>query len=131
MELADLSVLVVEDVNAMRVQIRDLLKGIGFRKVFLADSVSMAKDALETSPVHLILCDWHMAPLDGLELLRYVRVHPAHSAVAFVMITAESTKEKVIEAIAAGLDDYLVKPLTIQLIQTRVKAVLQKKRVIQ
>jgi two-component system chemotaxis response regulator CheY len=115
----------------MRVQIRDLLKGIGFKKVVLAESVSSAKDMLEAGPVHLILCDWHMEPVDGLEFLRYVRVHPGHSAVAFVMITAESTKERVIEAIASGLDDYIVKPLTAQIIQTRVKAVLQKKRVIE
>jgi two-component system chemotaxis response regulator CheY len=69
-----------------------------------------------------------MEPCDGLELLRHVRKDPNFKAIAFVLITAESTKERVIEAIKSGVDDYLIKPLTRVQIETKVYSVLLKKR---
>jgi two-component system chemotaxis response regulator CheY len=126
----EVGILVVDDVNTMRVQIKELLKGFGFRKVTLAGNGEEAKGMLETETVNLILCDWHMAPTDGLELLKYVRAHDTHKGVAFVMVTAEGTKEKVVEAIKSGVDDYLVKPLTIEQIQNKVYGVLIRKKVL-
>jgi two-component system chemotaxis response regulator CheY len=126
----DVNILVVDDVNTMRVQIRDLLKGFGFRKVSVAGSGEEAKQILETDAFHLVLCDWHMTPTDGLELLKYVRAHPTYKSMPFIMVTAESTKERVIEAIKTGVDDYLVKPLTMMQIQNKVFGVLLRKQVL-
>lgn len=126
----EVSVLVVDDVNTMRVQIKDLLKGFGFRKINAVEGPGAAKKALEEGPTHLILCDWQMQPTDGMDLLKYIRSHPDFKNIAFIMVTAESTKEKVIEAIKSGVDDYLIKPLTVDQIQTKVQAVLQRKQVL-
>jgi two-component system chemotaxis response regulator CheY len=126
----EVAILVIDDVNTMRVQIKDLLKSFGFRKVTLASSGEEAKAAIETETFNLILCDWHMAPTDGLEFLKYIRSHDTYKGVPFVMITAESTKERVVEAIKTGVDDYLVKPLTIDQIQNKVYGVLIRKKVL-
>jgi two-component system, chemotaxis family, chemotaxis protein CheY len=126
----EVGILVVDDVNTMRVQIKDLLKQFGFRKVTLAANGEEAKGFLETEAVHLIMCDWHMTPVDGMEFLKYVRAHDRHKATPFIMVTAESTKEKVVEAIKSGVDDYLVKPLTPIQIQNKVYGVLLRKQVL-
>jgi CheY-like chemotaxis protein len=62
----EVSILVVDDVAAMRTQIRDLLKSFGFEKIRLACSGEDGKTQLEESPTHLVLCDWQMQPTDGL-----------------------------------------------------------------
>jgi two-component system chemotaxis response regulator CheY len=126
----EVGVLVVDDVQAMRTQIRDIVKESGFKKVRVAASGEEAKIALSAEPVHLVLADWKMEPLDGLGLLKFVRNHPSLKDVAFIMVTAETTKERVIEAIQAGVDDYIVKPLTVAQIQSKVFGVLIKKKVL-
>lgn len=126
----EVGILVVDDVNTMRVQIKDLLKQFGFRKVTLANNGEEAKAILESEPVHLIMCDWHMAPVDGIEFLKYVRSHNKHKDTPFIMVTAEGTKERVVEAIKSGVDDYLVKPLTPEQIQNKVYGVLLRKQVL-
>ncbi len=126
----EVGILVVDDVNTMRVQIKDLLKSFGFRNIHLAGGGEEGKAMLERQSIHLILCDWHMSPTDGLDFLKYVRAHDLHKSTAFIMVTAESTKERVVEAIKSGVDDYLVKPLTPAQIQTKVYGVLLRKQVL-
>jgi two-component system, chemotaxis family, chemotaxis protein CheY len=126
----EVGILIVDDVNAMRVQIKELLKSLGFRKVMLAANGEEAKQIIAVEPPHLMLVDWHMAPCDGMELLKYVRAHRLHKEVAFIMVTAETTKERVMEAIKSGVDDYLIKPLTPIQIQSKVYGILLKKQVL-
>src|SRR5947209_13795394 len=127
----DVSILVVDDVASMRAQIKDLLKSFGFKKVRVAESGQEGKASLEQEATHLILCDWHMENGDGMEFLKYVREHPNFKGIPFIMVTAESTKEKVVEAIKSGVDDYLVKPLTLAQIQNKIFGVLLRKQVLQ
>src|SRR5687768_14791022 len=126
----EIQILVVDDVNTMRVQIKDLLKGLGFQKINTAGSGAEAQKALEEGPYHLVLCDWHMGPPDGMELLKFVRKSAKHKDTPFIMVSAESTKELVIEAIKSGVDDYLIKPLTVEQVQSKVYGVLLKRKVL-
>src|SRR6185436_44885 len=105
MSLADVPVLVAEDVNSTRFQIRDVLKECGFRKITLAASGEEAKACLMSEPASLVLCDWYMTPTTGFELLKFIRSTEKLKGIAFIMVTGESTKERVIEAIHAGVDD--------------------------
>lgn len=129
MEVEEVSILVIDDVNSMRIQIKELLRSFGFRKISAVGNGEEAKILIEIDSFHLILADWRMEPTNGLELLKYVRNHPSCKKVAFLMVTAEGTKEKVVEAIQAGVDDYLVKPLTLAQIQNKVFRLLIKKKV--
>jgi two-component system, chemotaxis family, chemotaxis protein CheY len=127
----ELNILVIDDVNSMRMQIRELLKGFGFRRVTIAANGYEAAELLESNKFDLIMCDWHMdPPVNGLDLLKHVRKHPLYRNVPFIMITAEGTKERVVDAINAGVDDYLLKPLTMSQIQTKVLGVLVRKQVL-
>jgi two-component system chemotaxis response regulator CheY len=126
----EVSVLVIDDVNTMRVQIKELLASFGFRKITLASNGEEAKTHLASGQYHLILSDWHMEPVNGLELLKYVRSNEKLKAVPFIMATAESAKENVVEAIKNGVDDYLIKPLTPAQIQNKVYGVLLRKQVL-
>lgn len=126
----DVGILVVDDVNAMRVQIRDLLKGFGFRKIHLAANGEEAKLQLNTESIQLVMADWRMEPVDGLALLRHVRGDEKLKGLAFILVTAETARERVIEAVQAGVDNYLVKPLTPVEIQNKVYGTLLKKQVL-
>ncbi len=87
----EVGILVVDDVQAMRTQIREMLKESGFKRVRVASNGEEAKAALGSEPVQLLLADWKMEPLDGLSLLKYVRSHPSLKDLAFIMVTAETT----------------------------------------
>ncbi len=131
MQFDEVGILVVDDVNAMRIQIRDMLRESGFRNIYLAASVPEAMQILaEGDKVQLILCDWHMEPTKGVDLLKYVRSSEVLRGIAFVMVTVENAKENVIKAIQTGVDDYLLKPLTVELIQEKVYKVLSDKRML-
>lgn len=123
-------VLVVDDVNTMRVQIKELLRSFGFKNIKSASNGEEAKEILKNYPIHLVLSDWYMTPGDGLDLLYFIRQDEGLKHLPFIMVTAEKTKEKVIQAITVGVDDFLSKPLTIQQIHTKIYNVLVKKKVL-
>lgn len=130
MLISDINVLVVDDVNAVRAQVKQMLKECGFKSITLAANGAEARAALEAERYHLVLSDWYMEPVDGLELLRFIRSHPQLLKLPFIMVTAEGTREKVIQAIQLGIDDYMVKPLTPANIQTKVIGLLLKRGLI-
>jgi two-component system, chemotaxis family, chemotaxis protein CheY len=130
MNVDEISVLIADDVNSTRFQIRDLLKESGFKKLTMVGSGEEAKVYLQAEPINLVLCDWYMSPTDGFELLKWVRANAQLKQTPFIMVTGESTKERVIDAIQAGVDDYLVKPLTMVQVQSKVFNVLIKKKVL-
>src|SRR3954469_5332795 len=99
MTVADVPVLIVDDVNSTRFQIRDLLKECGFRRITLAANGEEAKVCIQIDHPGLILCDWYMTPTDGLEVLKFARGNETSKTVPFLMVTGEGTKERVIEAI--------------------------------
>lgn len=132
-DISQIGVLIVDDVKTMQVHVKDMLRSQGFTRMFTASGGEEAKKILlEQGPssIHLVLCDWHMVPTDGLAVVRFVRGEPLLSSTTFVMVTAENTKEQVIQAIAAGVDDYLMKPITIDQIATKVMAALRKRKFI-
>ena len=100
MDLKQISILVVDDVNAVRASVEDVLKKAGFKNVFTASNGEEAKRIVGTGRIHIVLCDWVMTPTDSLELLRSIRKGSAHQQrMPFIILTAEASKEIVIEAI--------------------------------
>lgn len=131
MERQDISILVVDDVKSIRTQVKTLLHSMGYKKVLTAETGQEALHALIGDVFQLIICDWHMVPpVDGLEVLKAIRENPKHYTTAFIMLTAEDTKEQVLNAITQGVDDYLIKPLTIEKLTIHVEGVLKKKQVL-
>ncbi|MEI6414838.1 MAG: response regulator [Pseudomonadota bacterium] len=122
------NVLVVDDVAAMRDIIGRQLREMKFSSVLNASNGQDALRLMETKPVGLILSDWSMPGMSGLELLREVRRHPKLKSLPFVMITAELQRERVRQAVEAGVDEFLVKPFSPAMFSEKIRRVLTQRR---
>lgn len=109
-ELANLRVLVIDDMEAMRQMEVSCLKDIGVMQVVSANNGEQAWRLLQQQPVDLIICDWDMPQLNGLQLLKRVRQADRISHIPFIMVTANSEGALVKRAVVDGVSDYLVKP---------------------
>lgn len=120
----DLPILVVDDYRTMLRIIRDLLRQAGFNRIDEATSAAEALEKLEERPFGLVISDWNMQPMTGLDLLDRVRANPHLAKLPFIMITAESKAENVVAAKRAGVDGYIVKPFNAETLKARIAAVV-------
>lgn len=109
-------ILVVDDMSAMRIRITNQLKSFGFENIFQAEDGAAAWKMLDESykemrPYGLVVSDWNMPNMSGLELLTKVRTTYHLKSLPFLMVTAEGEKEQVIKAIKAGVSDFVIKPV--------------------
>src|SRR4051812_29178648 len=121
MTAEEIQILVVDDVNTMRTLTKSILLKLGFKNITAVENGTDAKDALKTKKFQLLLCDWYMTPTDGIELLKFIKSDPQYKDLLFIMVTAETTMEKVTEAVKAGVDDYLIKPYSQDQIESKVR----------
>jgi len=119
-----MNVLIVDDYKTMLRIIRNLLKQIGFNSVEEATDGVEALSKLRASNFGLVISDWNMAPMTGLELLQAVRADAKLKTVPFIMITAESKTENVVAAKQAGVSNYIVKPFNAETLQGKIEKVL-------
>lgn len=120
----NMNVLIVDDYKTMLRIIRNLLKQLGFNNVDEATDGSMALQMLRVGNYGLIISDWNMEPMTGLQLLREVRSDPKLKPIPFIMVTAESKSENVIAAKEAGVSNYIVKPFNAETLKTKMSSVL-------
>lgn len=120
----DMSILIVDDYKTMLRIIRNLLKQLGFNNVDEATDGSMALQKLRDKDYGLVISDWNMEPMTGIQLLREVRADTRLKALPFIMITAESKTENVIAAKEAGVNNYIVKPFNAATLKTKLSSVL-------
>jgi two-component system, chemotaxis family, chemotaxis protein CheY len=118
------NVLVVDDYNTMRRILRNLLSQIGFSNVEEAEDGSTGLRKLRERSFGLVISDWNMAPMSGLEFLKEVRSDGALKDMPFIMITAESKTENVVAAKEAGVSNYIVKPFNADTLKKKIEAVL-------
>lgn len=120
----NMNVLIVDDYKTMLRIIRNLLKQLGFNNVDEATDGAMALQMLRVGNYGLVISDWNMEPMTGLQLLREVRADPRLKPVPFIMVTAESKSENVIAAKEAGVSNYIVKPFNAETLKTKMVSVL-------
>ena len=121
-----MKVLVVDDFATMRKIIRNCLKQIGFEDIVEAEDGSVALQVLKNDKVGLVVTDWNMPNISGLELLRQIRQHPKMAQVPVLMVTAEGMKENVLEAVKSGVNNYVVKPFTAEVLQEKIEIIFKK-----
>lgn len=120
-----MKVLIVDDYKTMLRIMRNLLKQLGFENVEDAIDGTAALAILNEEPnFGLIISDWNMEPMTGIELLRNVRSSDALKAIPFIMVTAESKSENVIAAKEAGVSNYIVKPFNAETLRAKMVSVL-------
>ena len=119
-------ILVVDDFSTMRRIIRNLLRELGFDNVAEADDGQTALPTLRRGGFDLLITDWNMPGMTGLELLEGVRRDPELAALPVLMVTAEAKREQIIAAAQAGVNGYIVKPFTAITLKEKIEKIFER-----
>ncbi|NVM56874.1 MAG: response regulator [Desulfobacterales bacterium] len=122
----NMTILLVDDFATMRRILKNVLKQIGFTKVVEADDGTTALGALRKGKIDLIISDWNMPKMSGVELLKTIRSDESLKDIPFLMVTAEAQKSSVLEAVQAGVNHYIVKPFTADTVMERLQQIFDK-----
>lgn len=117
-------ILIVDDYATMLRVIKNLLKQIGFENVDEANDGGSAFQLMKRKKYGLVISDWNMQPVTGIELLKNVRADAELRATPFIMVTAESKSQNVVEAKNAGVSNYIVKPFSSDVLKGKIASVL-------
>lgn len=105
-------ILVVDDFSTMRRIVKNALKALNYHNVDEAEDGAAGLMKLRSDTYGLVVCDWNMPGMTGIQLLVAVRADQTLKTLPFLMITAEAKRENIVEAIQAGVSSYIVKPFT-------------------
>lgn len=124
-------ILVVDDMPTIRDLVKSQLRALGLKNVVEAGDGQAAMQVIENSasvghPIELVISDWNMPKMTGLELLKQVRASEAFTNLPFILLTSESERDQVTEAILAGVSQYIVKPFAAKSFEDKVRAVWVK-----
>ena len=119
-------VLVADDFATMRKIVRNILKQIGFDDIVEAEDGQAALQVLKNENIGLVVTDWNMPNMNGLELLEKIRTDPKTAKLPVLMVTAEGLKENVVAAVKAGVNNYVVKPFTAEVLQEKLEQIFKK-----
>lgn len=121
------NILVVDDMLTMRKLVVKSLKELGFQNFQEASNGSEAYEKISAgNNFGLIISDWNMPQSTGLDLLKRVRAEAKTASVPFIMVTAEAEKSQIVEAVQAGVSNYVVKPFTTDTLKQKLEAVAAK-----
>ena len=115
--------LVVDEPKVMRQIIINFLKELGFSDPSEAENGAAGLKKVGEEPVDLIVSCWNMSNMTGLDFLKAVRADAKLKGTAFIMVTSESDKEKIMEAVQAGVDQYIVKPFNAMQLEEKINAI--------
>lgn len=124
-------ILVADDMPTIRDLVKTALKGIGYKNIIEAADGEQAmtiltKGLTNGAPIELIISDWNMPKMTGLELLKYVRSSTELQKLPFVLLTSESERDQVTEAVLSGVSQYIVKPFAAKMFEEKLKGVWAK-----
>jgi two-component system chemotaxis response regulator CheY len=117
-------ILIAEDFATMRRIIKNVLRQAGYEQIIEAEDGTTALRSLKSDDIDLVIADWNMPNMTGLDLLKAMRSDDALKDIPFLMVTAEAKKDNIIEAIQSGASNYLVKPFTPEMLREKIDQVL-------
>jgi len=123
----NMQILVVDDFSTMRKIVKDLLTELGFSKFDEAEDGSTAWPMIQSGKYGLIVSDWNMPKMSGIELLKKVRKDPELKETPFLLITAEAKRSQIIESDEAGVDGYVVKPFTAATLNEKIFKIFEQR----
>lgn len=121
-------ILIVDDHQTMRKSIAFILRDLGFNNLFYAEDGEMAWELMQDEQIGLLLLDWNMPRMTGIELLQKIRNSEEYSNLPVLMVTAEAHENLVLEAIYRGVTGYIVKPFTAYTLENKIKALLSSRK---
>ncbi len=126
MAYKDLTVLIVDDFVTMRRIVRKILRDLDFENIIEAEDGLAALEVLKTTKIDLVVSDWNMPRMTGLELLKEVRATDKFKDLPFLMVTAEAQKENIVEAVKAKVSNYIVKPFTAATLEEKLAKIIPR-----
>jgi len=120
-----MKIMVVDDMSTMRRIVKKLLKQLGFANVDEAENGQEALIKLRADKFGFVVSDWNMPVMSGIQLLKAIRADEALKAIPVLMVTAEAQKENIIEAVQAGVSNYVVKPFTAEILQEKMAKIFK------
>lgn len=121
-----IKILVVDDFPTMRRIIKNLLKDLGFENVDEAEDGLIGLEKLRNGSFDLVVSDWNMPNMDGLDMLKEIRADAALGKLPVLMVTAEAKRENIIAAAKAGASGYVVKPFTAATLEEKLYKIFEK-----
>ena len=118
--------LIVDDSSTMRRIIINTLNKLGYADVIEAGNGREGVDKLSASPVDVIVTDWNMPEMSGIDFIRHVRATPSTKDVPVLMVTTNAAKDDIVEALKVGVNSYVVKPFTPDTMKEKIEAVLAR-----
>ncbi len=126
-DLENMSILVVDDMKSMRLTIRKMLRNLNIgKRLLFAEDGQKGLDILLESKIDLVIIDWNMPVMNGIQLLSYIRNNKSLRDLPAIMLTAEAEKDIVYEVAETEVDAYLIKPLTLEALDNKVKAAVHR-----
>jgi two-component system chemotaxis response regulator CheY len=122
-----MSILVVDDFSTMRRIIKGLLQDLGFANITEADDGLTALSLLKAGNLDLLITDWNMPGMQGVELLRQVRADERMKKLPVLMLTAEATRAQIVAAAQAGVSGYVIKPFTAATLREKIDKIFAVK----
>jgi len=122
----EIKILVVDDMLTMRKIVSKLLRDCGYSDIIQAVDGKDAWEKAKDGSFNLIISDWNMPNCTGIELLKLVRAAAETKDTPFILVTAEAEQHQIVEAIQSGVDQYIVKPFTIDGFRSKLTAVYNK-----
>ena len=120
-----MKLLVVDDSSTMRRIIKNTLTRLGYKDVFEGEDGVQGWNVLnDNTDIGMLITDWNMPEMNGLELVKKVRADARFKDLPIIMVTTEGGKAEVITALKAGVNNYIVKPFTPQVLKEKLSAVL-------
>ena len=122
----NMRILIVDDFSTMRRIVKNLLNDLGYTNTAEADAGHTALAALRSAPFDFVVTDWNMPGMTGIDLLRSIRADEKLKTLPVLMVTAEAKREQIIEAAQAGVNGYVVKPFTAQVLKEKIEKIFER-----
>jgi two-component system chemotaxis response regulator CheY len=122
----NLKILVVDDFSTMRRIIKNLLRDLGFTQIAEADDGTTALPMLKAGDFDLLITDWNMPGMTGIDLLKAVRADEKLAKLPVLMVTAEARREQIIAAAQAGVNGYIIKPFTAATLKEKLEKIFAR-----
>jgi len=121
----NMKIMVVDDMSTMRRIVKNILKQIGFSNIEEAENGQEALTKLKADRYGFVVSDWNMPIMSGIDLLRAIRADAELKTIPVLMVTAEAQKQNIIEAVQAGVSNYVVKPFTAEALQEKINKIFK------
>ena len=121
----NMNILVVDDMSTMRRIVKNILKQLGFNNLEEAENGQEALTKLKADTYGFVVSDWNMPVMMGIDMLRAIRADESLKKIPVLMVTAEAQKENLMEAVQAGVSNYVVKPFTAETMQDKINKIFK------